>query len=82
MGVYIMEIIDKDDKYRFENRRRYNLGPPVETGERRSTNRREDDRFGAWLKIVLDKHMEEIVPDDLVKRVLKHIKANGKAKAY
>jgi len=76
-----MEVNDKYDKYRFENRRRYNLGPPVEAGERRLANRRENDRFRAWLKTILDKHMEEIVSDEMVQRVLESIKASGKIKA-
>ena len=61
--------IDKEI-FRFDDRREYNEGPPSGVEERRVSYRRDNDRYRADLKTVLDLEMEETVTDEEVNKVL------------
>jgi len=56
--------------YRFDDRRCFNLGPQNGQIDRRTSYRREGDRFRAWLKTILTKCCEETISDEDVNRIL------------
>ena len=58
---------------RFDDRREYNDGPSDETEERRIVHRRENDKYRADLKSVLDLEKEDTVTEDEVKKILEPI---------
>jgi hypothetical protein len=65
-----MGMVDNKSKYRFDDRRCFNIGPPKVLPERRVSRRRECDNFRVWLKAVLTMHCEETVSDEDVCHVL------------
>ena len=77
-----MEQLENKDVFRFDDRREYNDGPPDEDEERRIIHRREDDKYRADLKSVLDLEMKDTVADEEVDKVLEPVLENIKAGKY
>ena len=77
-----MEQVESKDTFRFDDRREYNDGPPEGTDDRREEYRREDDRYRADLKSVLDLEMENTVTDEEVNKVLGPVLEDIKAGKY
>jgi len=77
-----MSAVGCNDKYRFDDRREYNYGPPNGLGERRYTNRREGDKFKVWLKAIFDWHMEETISDEQVRHILEPVLKKIQAGAF
>ena len=77
-----MEQLGFKDVFRFDDRREYNDGPPDEDEERRIIHRREDDKYRADLKSVLDLEMEDTVTSEEVDKVLEPVLVDIKAGKY
>ena len=73
-----MDSINAKNKYRFDDRRCFDLGPPKGMPERRKVNRREDDRFRAWLQLVFASQIEVEVTSDKIEKVIAPIIARIK----
>ena len=54
----------------YDDRRRYDFGPPRGFPDRRASLRRESDKFRMMLKRIFELHMEDTISDAEVKSVL------------
>ena len=59
-----MDSINARSKYRFDDRRCFDLGPPKGMPERRKVIRREDDCFRVMLRQVFAMHFETEVKNE------------------